>query len=110
MTRENRFDYIVVGSGSAGCVLAARLTEAPDVRVLLLEAGGVDRHPLMKMPIGFFPMMISLALAGLAVTIMLSGGGDDTSAGRPIPWRAVFLLQHPLTRQARKKTAGCGQA
>jgi choline dehydrogenase len=58
MTRENRFDYIVVGSGSAGCVLAARLTEAPDVRVLLLEAGGIDRHPLMKMPIGFFPMMM----------------------------------------------------
>jgi choline dehydrogenase len=57
MTREDRFDYIVVGTGSAGCVLAARLTEAPDVRVLLLEAGGIDRHPLMKMPLGFFPMM-----------------------------------------------------
>ena len=38
------FDYVVVGAGSAGCVVAARLSENPDVRVLLLEAGGADDH------------------------------------------------------------------
>lgn len=47
------FDYIIVGAGSAGCVLARRLGEQPGKRILLLEAGGSDRHPLIDMPFGF---------------------------------------------------------
>ncbi|HEX3484563.1 MAG TPA: GMC family oxidoreductase N-terminal domain-containing protein [Micropepsaceae bacterium] len=49
---ENSYDYIIVGAGSAGCVLANRLTEDTAARVLLLEAGGPDKHPYIHIPLG----------------------------------------------------------
>lgn len=47
------YDYIIVGAGSAGCVLANRLTEDLNCRVLLVEAGGWDRNPLIRIPLGW---------------------------------------------------------
>lgn len=53
---DKGYDYVIVGGGSAGCVLANRLSANADARVLLLEAGGDDNHYLIHMPVGFAKM------------------------------------------------------
>lgn len=50
MASELVYDYVIVGAGSAGCTLASRLTEDPGCRVLVIEAGGWDRSPLIHVP------------------------------------------------------------
>ncbi|MDD9993866.1 MAG: FAD-dependent oxidoreductase [Rhodospirillales bacterium] len=76
------YDYVIVGAGPAGCCLAARLSEDPDVSVLLLEAGGSDRHPYIHVPAGF------AKLTGTSHT-----WGYSTAPQREIDGRAMWYPQ-----------------
>lgn len=73
------YDYVLVGAGSAGCVLAARLTEDPDVSVLLLEAGPPDANQNIHVPLGY------LKLAGTEVDWGLWSAPEPRCNGRRIP-------------------------
>ena len=85
------YDYIVIGGGSAGSVVASRLSENPDVTVLLLEAGGRDRHPLYHLPAGFAKM-----------TKGIGSWGWDT-----VPQRH---MQNKVFRYTQAKVIGGGSA
>lgn len=81
------WDYIIVGSGSAGGVLAARLSEDPAVRVLLLEAGGWDRNPVIHIP-GF----VYEAIRNPRLNWRYPGAGDQTLGGRKLEWAAGRVI------------------
>ena len=75
------FDYIVVGAGSAGCVLANRLTADGTTTVLLLEAGGRDSNPMIHIPIGY-----ATTLKDPKVNWLYETEADPTSGNRPHIW------------------------
>jgi choline dehydrogenase len=85
------YDFIIIGGGSAGCVLAARLSEDPSAQVLLLEAGGSDRHPFYHLPAGFAKM-----------TKGIGSWGWDT-----VPQRH---MQEKVFRYTQAKVIGGGSA
>jgi choline dehydrogenase len=76
-----RADYIVIGAGSAGCVVASRLSEDPKVNVILLEAGPKDRHPMIHVPAG-----IRTLLEHPVINWNYSSEPEDGSGGRRIHW------------------------
>jgi choline dehydrogenase len=73
------YDYVIVGAGSAGCVLAARLTEDPDVSVLLLEAGPPDVNQNIHVPLGY------LKLAGTELDWGYFSAPEPACNGRRVP-------------------------
>jgi choline dehydrogenase-like flavoprotein len=75
------FDYVIVGAGSAGCVLANRLSADAGVRVAVLEAGGWDRNLWLRLPVGYFKTIYDERFSRLFAT----EPGEGT-AGRSITW------------------------
>ena len=111
---KTTFDYIVVGGGSAGCVMATRLSEDPDAEVLLVEAGDRDRNLYIHIPAGFAKMTTGPLTWGLETVPQkhandrvipmaqgkVLGGGSSINA-------QVFTRGHPIDYDRWANDEGC---
>jgi choline dehydrogenase-like flavoprotein len=95
--RGAMFDYVIVGAGSAGCALAARLGEDRGVRVAVIEAGPPDSEPLLHMPLPFRPLWDSRFDWGLTEHQRRRHADIDTDlhpfGGDPIPPREPSIIR-----------------
>lgn len=97
------YDYIVAGAGSAGCALAARLSQDGQTRVLLLEAGPPDRNPYIHMPVGFYKMTSGPLTWGLTTA------PQRHAMNRRIPYAQARVLGGGGSINALVYTRGCPQ-
>ena len=86
-TTNGAYDYIIVGAGSAGCVLANRLSADPQTRVLLLETGGRDTSFWLHLPVGYFRTIYDPRFSRLFDTVPSEG-----TAGRNVVWPRGRIL------------------
>jgi choline dehydrogenase len=94
-------DFIIIGGGSAGCALAARLTEKPDVSVLMLEAGPKDTNPYIHLPVGFYKMTSGPLTWGLKTA------PQRYANNREIPYAQARVLGGGGSINAEVFTRGC---
>jgi choline dehydrogenase len=94
-------DFIIIGGGSAGCALAARLTEKPDVSVLVLEAGPKDTNPYIHMPVGFYKMTAGPLTWGIKTA------PQRYANNREIPYAQARVLGGGGSINAEVFTRGC---
>jgi len=81
------YDCVIIGAGAAGCVLAARLSENPDCRVLLLEAGGTDQHLWVRIPLGIGKLINDPSVLWTAMV-----GPESGLGGRSLPWTSGRII------------------
>jgi choline dehydrogenase-like flavoprotein len=94
-------DFIIIGGGSAGCAMAARLTEKPDVSVLMLEAGPRDTNPYIHIPVGFYKMTSGPLTWGLKTA------PQRHANNREIPYAQGRVLGGGSSINAEVFTRGC---
>jgi choline dehydrogenase-like flavoprotein len=95
------FDYVIIGGGSSGCVMAARLTEDPDISVLLIEAGPRDTNMYIHLPVGFFKMTAGPLIWGYETK------PDFGLAGRSMVYPQARVLGGGSSINAQVFTRGC---